>query len=175
MVSVESTAAQAVSAVTQGPITSASPALLNLTNLRTVAADVTSSLSLPLAKNPLFRFPLRVASQIDRALLHVWNRFILEGLGISSLARAGTATAAGAAGAQAMADAAVQPGLAQAVGDAAAESWSTFFAEVFQATGFKSYWGMLHYLSSRWAFICFAVVRASVSETTKTSADLRRP
>ncbi|OAL37650.1 hypothetical protein AYO20_03157 [Fonsecaea nubica] len=154
MVSVESTAAQAVSAVTQGPITSASPALLNLTNLRTVAADVTSSFSLPLAKNPLFRFPLRVASQIDRALLHVWNRFILEGLGISSLARAGTATAAGA---QAMADAAVQPGLAQAVGDAAAESWSTFFAEVFQATGFKSYWGMLHYLSSRWAFICFAV------------------
>ncbi|OAP62662.1 hypothetical protein AYL99_01889 [Fonsecaea erecta] len=157
MVSVESTAAQAASAVAHGPITSASPALLNLTNLRTAAANVTSSFALPLTKHPIFRFPLRLASRIDRALLHIWNRFILEGFGITSLTRAGAATAAGTAGAQAMADAAVQPGLAQAVGDAAVESWSTFFAEVFQATGFKSYWGMLHYLTSRWAFICFAV------------------
>ncbi|KIW33284.1 uncharacterized protein PV07_00144 [Cladophialophora immunda] len=157
MVSVESTAAQAASAVAHGPITSASPALLNLTNLRTAAANVTSSFSLPLSKHPIFRFPLRLASRIDRALLNIWNQFILEGLGISSLTRAGTVTGAGTAGAQAMADAAVQPGVAQAVGDAAAESWSTFFAEVFQATGFKSYWGMLHYLTSRWAFICFVV------------------
>ncbi|EXJ84139.1 hypothetical protein A1O3_04806 [Capronia epimyces CBS 606.96] len=55
-----------------------------------------------------------------------------------------------------MADAAVQPALAQAMGDAAAEGWGAFFAEAFQASSFKSYWGMLHYLTSRWAFTCFA-------------------
>ncbi|KIW87938.1 uncharacterized protein Z519_11523 [Cladophialophora bantiana CBS 173.52] len=157
MVSVEATAAQAASAFAHGPMTSASPALLNLTSLKATAANVTSAFSLPFSIHPIFRFPLRLTSRIDRTLLHIWSRFILEGLGTNSLTRAGTATGAGIAGTQAMADAAAQPAVAQALGETGADSWANFFSEAFQATGFKSYWGMLHYLTSRWAFTCFVV------------------
>ncbi|KEF55670.1 uncharacterized protein A1O9_08420 [Exophiala aquamarina CBS 119918] len=54
-----------------------------------------------------------------------------------------------------MADA--QPLVGEALVHTAPESWATFFAEAFQASTFKSYWGMLHYLTSRWAFTCFAM------------------
>ena len=157
MVSIESTAAQALS-FTHAPITSASPALLNLTAFRSAAANVTSSLT-ALSTDQIFRLPLRITSQIDRALLFIWNQVILGGLRNNIFARGGLAAADGGAGAQAMADAVAQPGLAQAIGDTGPESWATFFAEAFQASTFKSYWGMLHYLTSRWSFTCFAMVR----------------
>ncbi|EXJ56013.1 hypothetical protein A1O7_08944 [Cladophialophora yegresii CBS 114405] len=152
MVTVESTAAQAASSLTQaqGPIT-ASPSLLNLTAFKTAAADVTSSFSLPTAEQ-LLCFPLRFASLIDRAVLFIWHQVFVEGLGINIFTRGGPPLAEGAAGGQVMAEAA-----AQAVGEAGAESWAAFFAEAFQASTFKSYWGMLHYLTSRWAFTCFAM------------------
>jgi hypothetical protein len=162
MVSVESTAAQAASAFAhgQGPIT-ASPSLLNLTAFKTAAADVTSSFTLPSAEQ-ILRFPLRFASLIDRAVLFIWHQVFVESLGINIFTTGGQPLAQGVAGAQAMAEAAAQPAVAQAVGGAAAESWAAFFAEAFQASTFKSYWGMLHYLTSRWAFTCFAMVRKTL-------------
>jgi hypothetical protein len=170
MVSVQSTTLQAASAFT-GPITS-SPALLNLTAFKTAAADVTSSFSLPSA-DQLLRLPLRLASLIDRTVLFVWHHVFVESLGINLFARGGQPAADGAVGA--MADAAAQPGVAQAVGDAAGESWAAFFAEAFQASTFKSYWGMLHYLTSRWAFTCFAIVREGPGNHNESHADRGRP
>ena len=152
MVSVESTTVQAASAFT-GPITS-SPALLNLTALKTAAAEVTSSFSLP-STDQLLRLPLRLVSLLDRAILLLWHQVFVESFGINIFTRGGQPVFDGAVGA--MADAAAQPGVAQAVGDAGAEGWAAFFAEAFQASTFKSYWGMLHYLTSRWAFTCFAM------------------
>ncbi len=157
MVSVESTAAQAsIFTHGQGPITS-SPSLLNLTAFKTAAADVTSSFSLPTAEQ-LLRLPLRFASLIDRAVLFLWHQVFVETFGINIFATAGGPAAEGGIVAQVMADGAAQPAVAQAVGDAGAEGWAAFFAEAFQASTFKSYWGMLHYLTSRWAFTCFAMV-----------------
>ncbi|ETI21575.1 hypothetical protein G647_07922 [Cladophialophora carrionii CBS 160.54] len=157
MISVESTAAQAASTFTQmqGPIT-ASPSLLNLTAFKTAAAEVTSSFTLPSAEQ-LLRFPLRFASLIDRAVLFIWHQVFVESFGINIFTRGGPPLAQGAGGAQVMAEAAAQPAVAQAVAEAGAESWAAFFAEAFQASTFKSYWGMLHYLTSRWAFTCFAM------------------
>ncbi|KIX08616.1 uncharacterized protein Z518_03272 [Rhinocladiella mackenziei CBS 650.93] len=154
MVSVESTLTQAASALFDLP--TASPAV-NLTRIGAATANLTSSFVLP-SKDQVVRIPIRLASQIDRALLHIWNHFILDTLGINTLAGAGAGhTAVGGAGAQQMADAARQPGAAQVLGDTGPETWAAFFAEAFQTSTFKSYWGMLHYLTSRWAFTCFAM------------------
>lgn len=161
MVSVESTLAHAASAVTRPP--TASPAV-SLIGLKAAVTNATSSFFVLPSREHLVRIPLRLASQVDRAFLHFWNNFLLENLGINTLIRAGVGNAAGEAGAQAMADVAGQPGVAQAFGDAGPGSWAAFFAEAFQASTFKSYWGMLHYLTSRWAFTCFAMVsRAGVT------------
>ena len=84
MASVASTTAHA-SPVTAGPITSAAPALLNLTAFRTAASEVTSSFSLPISKDQLLGIPLQIASQIERAIAFVWNQVIIEGLGTSIL------------------------------------------------------------------------------------------
>ena len=43
------------------------------------------------------------------------------------------------------------------VADTAGGAWSTIVADAFQASTFKSYLGMLQYLTSRWSFTCFAV------------------
>lgn len=160
MVSVESTLTQAASAVTDLPHSSAA---VNLTSLKAAAANVTSSFFGPLSKEHLVRLPLRLASKIDRTVLHIWYQVILENLGINGLLRAGAQNAAGGAGAQVMADAAAQQGLGQGLADMGPESWAAFFAEAFQASTFKSYWGMLHYLTSRWAFTCFAMVGFVIS------------
>ena len=171
MVSVESTFAQASSVFThgQGPIT-ASPSLLNLTAFKTAAADVTSSLSFPFT-DQILRFPLRIASLIDRAVLFVWHQVFVETLGINIFATGGRPLAEGVAAAQGMAEGAAQPALVQAVGDAGAEGWAAFFAEAFQASTFKSYWGMLHYLTSRWAFTCFAMVGFPTPDFAEGYAD----
>ena len=155
MVSVDSTLAQAASAISDMP--NASPAV-NLTSIKAATVNVTSSFFSAPPVEQLLRVPFRIASQIDRALLYTWNHIVLGGLGINIWAGGGAAdTVVGGAGAQAMADAA-QPGVVQALADTNPESWVSFFAEAFQASTFKSYWGMLHYLTSRWAFTCFAMV-----------------
>lgn len=154
MLSVESTLSQAASAVSHLSITSP-PA--SLTDIKAAAWNATSSFALP-STEQLLRLPLRLASQIDRALVDLWNRLVLDNLARYTFLGARVAgPAAGTAGAQAMADAAAQAGVAQALGDTGPASWAAFFAEAFQASTFKSYWGMLHYLTSRWAFTCFAM------------------
>jgi hypothetical protein len=141
----------AQAAVNHGPITS--PALLNMTSLAASAVNVTSAFALP-SKDQLLRLPLRLSSYIDRGLLYFWNHAILEGLGITTLA--GAAVPAVAEGG--MAQPAAQPGVPDLNGgEIGPEGWAAFFAEAFQASTFKSYWGMLHYLTSRWAFTCFAM------------------
>jgi hypothetical protein len=155
MVSVESTTLQATTAIT-GPITS-SAALLNLTALRTAATDVTSTLS----KNRFLDIPLRFAALFDRTVLFIWHQIVVEATNLCEFIRGGLAIPGAAAGVQAMADAGVPAGVAPAAGDLGTEGWAAFFAEAFQASTFKSYWGMLHYLTSRWAFTCFAMVSPS--------------
>lgn len=152
MVSVESTLAQGASTLSQLPAASLGA---NVTSIKTAASNVTSTFPVGPSIKRILRLPLRTVSRIDRALLYIWNRFVLESLGLNTFIAEGVA---GTTGAQAMADAAVQPAVAQAVADAGSEGWTSFFADAFQASSFKSYWGMLHYLSSRWAFTCFAMV-----------------
>ncbi|KAL2418289.1 hypothetical protein ABEF91_000167 [Exophiala dermatitidis] len=148
MVSVnpDTTIAQAASFFTSG---------LPATTSFTASSNTTSSLLAP-SLEQFLRLPLRIVSRIDRALLFIWNRFVLESLGIDPVV---AEAVAGTAGTQAMAEAAAQPAVAgaQALGEAASEGWGAFFAEAFQSSSFKSYWGMLHYLTSRWAFTCFAM------------------
>ncbi|EXJ78792.1 hypothetical protein A1O1_09194 [Capronia coronata CBS 617.96] len=151
MVSVESTLGQAASTLGELP---ASSFTTNLTVLKATASNVTSPFLVPPSIEHLLRLPHRIFSQIDRVLLHIWHHFVLEGLGIHTSVADGVG---GTAAAQLMADAAAQPAVAQAIGEAGSEGWTGFFADAFQASSFKSYWGMLHYLTSRWAFTCFAM------------------
>jgi hypothetical protein len=43
---------------------------------------------------------------------------------------------------------------------AAVAGWQRAFTEAFQLSNTRSYWGMLHYITSRWAFTTFALVSA---------------
>ncbi|KAI1608125.1 hypothetical protein EDD36DRAFT_105612 [Exophiala viscosa] len=150
MISVESTITQAVTAISS--IASVSPS----TGLTASASNITSAF-LPTAKD-LLRNPFRITSHIDQSFIDYWNRFVPESLGrwLWLGTEAGNPGVGGGA-IQTMADVAAQPGLAQALGETGPASWPAFFAEIFQASTFKSYWGMLHYLTSRWAFTCFAM------------------
>jgi len=151
MISVASTVTQAVTAIS--PVASVSPS----TGLTAGASNATSAF-LSTAKG-LLRNPSRITSHIDQSFIDYWNRFVPESLGrwLWLGTEAGNPVAGGGA-IQTMADVAAQPGLAQALGETGPASWPAFFAEIFQASTFKSYWGMLHYLTSRWAFTCFAMV-----------------
>ncbi|KIW59938.1 hypothetical protein PV05_00196 [Exophiala xenobiotica] len=154
MVSVESTLTQTASAISGLPSVSAE---LTSTGLKTAASNVTSFFVSPSSKE-LLRIPLQIVSQVEETFLNLWNTLTLESLGRHTFFGAGAADHAAGTGAQAMADAAAQAGAAaQAFGDTGPASWAAFFAEAFQASTFKSYWGMLHYITSRWAFTCFAM------------------
>lgn len=41
---------------------------------------------------------------------------------------------------------------------AAVIGWRRAFAEAFQHSNTRSYWGLLHYVTSRWAFTTFSLV-----------------
>ncbi len=171
MVSVESTLTQTASAISGLPSVSAE---LTSTGVKTAASNVTSFFVSPSSKE-LLRIPLQIVSQVEETFLNLWNTLTLESLGRHTFFGAGAADHAAGTGAQAMADAAAQAGAAaQAFGDTGPASWAAFFAEAFQASTFKSYWGMLHYITSRWAFTCFAMVSM---ESSKPCADTdnRRP
>lgn len=150
MVSVNSTLLQATSRYTGSSFST----FANSTAWKAAVGNLTTSL-LP-SPQQLYSFPLRLVSRLDRSVIHLLNHYILGAF--LSAGAAGGAGAAEAAGANAMAEVAAQPGVVPALADPAAESWAAFFAEAFQASTFKSYWGMLHYLTSRWAFTCFALV-----------------
>ena len=132
----------------------ASP-IVNLTNLKIAAGNVSSSYFINPSFEQILRLPFRFATRVDQVFVHIWNNYILATLGITGVAGVGGLNAAaGGLGAH-MADA--QPVVGEGLVQAGPESWAAFFAEAFQASTFKSYWGMLHYLTSRWAFTCFAM------------------
>ena len=119
-----------------------------------VLNGTTSLLSVPSIRE-LGLFPLRVLSKADRLLFTTLPRAIVHSTGLDNLAyraidlfRHPETIAAVAAGGAAAG--AVQQGTAPAV-----PTWSELFYEAFHASGNKSYWGMLHYITSRWAFTCF--------------------
>ena len=147
MVSVNSTVLQATSQYTGSSLSS----LTNSTAWKAAVGNLSTSL-LP-SPQQLYSLPLRLVSRLDRFVVHLLNHYIL-----GAVLSTGGAGAPEAVGANAMAEAAAQPGVIPALVEPAAESWAAFFAEAFQASTFKSYWGMLHYLTSRWSFTCFALV-----------------
>ncbi|RVX75113.1 hypothetical protein B0A52_01390 [Exophiala mesophila] len=146
MVSVNSTVLQATSQYTGSSLSS----LTNSTAWKAAVGNLSTSL-LP-SPQQLYSLPLRLVSRLDRFVVHLLNHYIL-----GAVLSTGGAGAPEAVGANAMAEAAAQPGVIPALVEPAAESWAAFFAEAFQASTFKSYWGMLHYLTSRWSFTCFAL------------------
>lgn len=132
----------------------ASP-IVDFTTLKTVAANTSSSIFGSSSFEQILRFPFRFATRVDHVFVYIWNNYILATFGLTGIAgTGGLNAAAGGLGAH-MAEA--QPVVVEGLAQAASESWAAFFAEAFQASTFKSYWGMLHYLTSRWAFTCFAM------------------
>lgn len=51
--------------------------------------------------------------------------------------------------------------VANAAAEGAVGPWSEAFREVFGIHNIRSFGGMLNYMTSRWAFACFSVVRSS--------------
>ena len=121
-----------------------------LANVKATALNLTSSYLRVSSAKDAVQLPFRIASQIDHAVFRTFPRFILQATGLQAIAATHNTAAATGGGAVA-ADVA-----GQAVVDVSS-SWTAFFAEAFQASTFKSYWGMIQYLTSRWAFTCFAM------------------
>ena len=121
-----------------------------LANIKASALNLTSPYFRSPSAKDVLRFPLRLVADLDHAVFRTLPRVIRQATGLQTVAAthgnaaaaAGGSFAAGAAGAAAL---------------EASTSWSAFFAEAFQASTFKSYWGMIQYLTSRWAFTCFAM------------------
>ena len=126
------------------------PSATYLANVKATAYNLTSTyLRTPSAKD-VVRLPLRIASQIDHAVFRSFPRFILQATGLQAIAAThgnAAATAGGTMAAEAAGQVAVD----------ASNSWGAFIADAFQASTFKSYWGMIQYLTSRWAFTCFVM------------------
>ena len=85
--------------------------------------------------------PVRLVTQSDRLLLSLPAQLL--------------GTSARAVGGVAMADAAQGPAGQPA---AAVFGWRRAFTEAFQLSNNRRYWGMLHYVTSRWAFATFSLV-----------------
>ncbi|KAJ9660896.1 hypothetical protein H2198_002241 [Neophaeococcomyces mojaviensis] len=126
---------------------------LNLPNLTHTAVNTTGSLINSLSAKDAVLFPLRLLAKADHFLFSTFPRAVLRTTGLGALINGAIdhfrernmAEVGGVAAAA---------GVAQAV-DPAAGSWSDFLAEAFQQSTNRSYWGMLHYMTSRWAFTCF--------------------
>ena len=123
-----------------------------LANLKMTAWNTTSSyyFRTPSAKD-LAHLPLRLASQIDHVVFRTFPRYLLRATGLIPVAAETGNLAAPATG---------LAGAGEVVGQVVADSstsWTSFVSEAFQASTFKSYWGMLQYITSRWAFTCFAL------------------
>jgi hypothetical protein len=88
----------------------------------------------------LFHFPLRLATTFDRIVSDASRQFLGTGSRV--------------AGASVMAEAAQAPGGQQA----GPFGWRRAFGEALSLSNTRSYWGMLHYVTSRWAFVTFSLV-----------------
>lgn len=116
-------------------------------NFTSTASNTTTSfLSIPGARQAALA-PLRVLAKADRFLFTTLPGFIVRTTGLDALANNlfGAGEAAGGA---------VAEGLPQAAAELTT-SWTDILFEAFQASTNRSYWGMLHYVTSRWAFTCF--------------------
>lgn len=115
-----------------------------------------------LSANDLTKFPSRIAAQIDRTFLHAIPRNVLRASGLEGWAdrtdgalNTFASTAPTTAGIEAVANTAAQA--MEEAAQAVSTGWRGYLSEAFQTNTFKSYWGMLHYLTSRWAFTCFTM------------------
>ena len=147
-----------------------------LMSANTVSSDVsqnyTSSLNTSLHSVPstflgnvsargLIRWPISALTRLDNLLVRKIPDYVLEQSG-TLLANVGQAArdvwqAGTGHMAEAVAQVVEEGGTIPAA--AATLSWRTTLSEALQAGTFRSYFGMLHYLTSRWAFTCFALVR----------------
>jgi hypothetical protein len=111
----------------------------------TSLADIKDAFSnLTLSARDLLHVPLRFVAQFDHLVSEAPRRL----LGIS---------------ARAVGDGAMAEAAHVAAGEAAAGAvgWRQAFGEAFQLSNTRSYWGMLHYITSRWAFTTFSLVSAN--------------
>lgn len=102
--------------------------------------------NLTLSVRDILRVPLRLAPQLDRFFSEASSQLLgtsARGAGNGAMAEAARAAAG-------------QPA-------AAVVGWRRAFAEAFQLSNTKSYWGMLHYITSRWAFTTFSLVSTDES------------
>jgi hypothetical protein len=140
------------------------PVATLLSSLTSTALNASSAYLRAPSPKDLILVPLRGIAKLDDLLVRRIPNYILEharfgtwtnqaGAVLNSLLHPGANGGAGV-----MADAAAQTAAGQ-VAAQTATGWKTLFAEAFQASTFKSYFGMLHYLTSRWAFTCFTMVR----------------
>jgi len=120
------------------------------TNLSAATSNATVSSFAATSAKDVALYPLRQLAKIDRFIFSTLPRRVFQLTGLNVLAhraiehfRTGNGPAAGGAG-----------GMAQ-VGEAAGGTWTDLFFDTFQQGSNKSYWGMLHYVTSRWAFTCF--------------------
>ena len=158
---------QQLTTVSTSTAISAAPSYVPLTpflaNAKSTAANVTASLfRYPSAKH-LTNLPFRIVSRLDRTVFHTIPRYILASTGLITWEEAAGTAANNAgvrgagAGATVMVDAVNQATTQAAAAATANGGWKTFVADALQSSTFKSYWGMLHYLTSRWAFTCFVL------------------
>lgn len=94
----------------------------------------------------LFRFPLRLVTKFDRIVSDASHQFLGTGSRV--------------AGASAMAEAAQATGGQQA----GPLGWRRAFGEALSLSNTRSYWGMLHYVTSRWAFVTFSLVFSTMKK-----------
>jgi hypothetical protein len=129
----------------------ATPTSVLLTNHVFASLNATSSFLRNTSAKDVALLPLRAARQIDHVVFRKLPRYLLQATGLINVATGNeplTLPALNAAGEALGAGAGAAP---------ADTAWGTIIAEAFQASTFKSYWGMLQYLTSRWAFTCFAL------------------
>jgi hypothetical protein len=145
MVSVQSTLA---STATSPPITPLASLIANSTHPSAKIISLTESQSIPWSTRIL-----QVVGHVDRSFSTILNRYILRSFGFG--------IADPAVGQVAMAEAVV-PGAPATVG--LMGGFGNLLSEAFEAGTLRSYWGMLHYLTSRWAFTCFTMVTSQTRQ-----------
>ena len=127
----------------------------NATIFEDAKSAITGAFRMSSARD-LISVPVRTAGKLDQFVVRTVPNYILRHSGVESW------TAQAGQGLNAYMDAGVG-GINGVAAQAAARSgtvmtgWKALLAEAIQAGTLKSYGGMLSYLTSRWAFTCFAM------------------
>ena len=164
---------KAVSA-TQAAISPQATLPLESANITRTSANLTFyHFQLPTLKH-IVRLPLRIAVHLDRVLFRALPMSIFRASGIASLSQVassnadGLANGAGQIGAEAVAGGAAIGEFTQQTTMAGIKST---VGEAFQLSNIRSYWGMLNYITSRWAFTCFSMVSFACHAWNESRAD----